>query len=189
MHYEQRFRGTRPPKEGNANRNEVVLRALRRGLVYALFALVLYVLIVVLTTPNLPPLDSIMIAARVNWWIMAGATVGAGTQVFLITYAKERGCDLRRKKPLSGAMGVSSAFASFLSFLALIPVGCCGTWLYVLSFLPGILGVGASVAIVDDSRIIAAIGLGLMALAILYTYLSLHGRLSNSTPKITMGDG
>jgi len=173
-----------PPKEGNADRNEAG-RALGRGLVYAIFALALYMSTVVFTTPNLPPLDSIRIATRLNWWIIAGASVGVGTQVFLITYAKEKGCDLRRRKPLTGATGIFSASASFLSFLALIPVGCCGIWLYVLSFLPGIVGVGASAVLIEGSRIIAVIGLGLMTLAILYTYLSLHERLSKSAPRTT----
>jgi|SRR5712692_9793959 len=137
-------------------------------------------LVVVITTPNLTPVDSILIAITLNWWIIAGVSIGAGIQVFLITYAKERACDLPRRKPLAGATGLFSAFASFLSYLALIPVGCCGTWLYLVSFLPGILGVGASAIVVDYSKTIAVIGLALMALAVLYTFLSLRKRLMNS---------
>jgi hypothetical protein len=157
---------------------EIVLRALRRGVVYAIFALVLYMFIVVVTTPNFAPIDSIQIAAGLNWWMIVTTSLGVGTQVFLITYAKERGCDLTRRKPLGGATGISAAFASFLSYLALIPVGCCGTWLYILSFLPGLVGVGVSSILIVHSRTIATIGLTLMALAITYTYLSLRRRLS-----------
>jgi len=160
---------------------EIVFRALRRGLVYAVSASALYLLVVVLTTPTLSPLDSIRIATRLNWWIIAGASLGAGIQIFLITYAKEKACDLRMKKPLTGATGMFSALASFISFLALIPVGCCGMWLYILSFLPGIVGVGASAILIEDGTIMAVVGLALMALAILYTYLSLRRRLLIST--------
>jgi hypothetical protein len=162
---------------GRGGGRDVLVAALKNGLLYSASASALYMIVVAATTPNLPALDSIRIAAGVNWWIFAGSSLGVGAQIFLVTYAKEKACDIRSTVPLSGATGMLSAFASFLSYLALIPLGCCGTWLYILSFLPGILGVGASAMLIEDSRIIAAIGLASMALSVLYTYLSLRRRL------------
>jgi len=159
---------------------KVGFRAVRKGVFYAVSASILYMLVVVITTPNLAPLDSILTAISLNWWIIAGVSLGAGIQVFLITYARERACDLRMNTPVTGATGIFSAFAAFLSYLALIPVGCCGMWLYLVSFLPGIIGVGASAILVDYSRSVATIGLALMALAVLYTYLSLRRRLTST---------
>jgi hypothetical protein len=77
-----------------------------------------------------------------------------------------------RKRSVQGGSGFLSVFSSFVSFFSLVSVGCCGTWLYVLSFLPGVIGTGTSVFLIKNSAELAATGLVLMALSTTYTYLS-----------------
>jgi hypothetical protein len=157
------------------------------GLAFAGLTLIVYLAVVVATTPNLPASDAINIAFRLNWWVILGVSTGSGAQAFLISSSKRQHCNFRLKKPLSGASGGVAVLSSFLSYLALVPVGCCGSWLYIISFLPGIVGTGASAFLIDYSRITAALGLVIMTLSILYTYFTMRGRLR--TARLTGDDG
>jgi hypothetical protein len=158
-------------------RNYAYGRPLAVGIAFALFAVTVYLAVVVATTPNLPAYDAIKIAVLLNWWVILGVSMGSGVQAFLISYSKKRACNFRLKRSLAGSSGVFSVLCSFLSYLALIPLGCCGSWLYIVSFFPGIVGTGASAFLIDYSRIIAAVGLLIMTLSILYTYSSIRARL------------
>lgn len=146
-------------------------------MVLGFFSLFLYLLIVVLSTPNLAPANSVRIALTLNWWVIGGVSAGAGIQSFLVAYAKERSCNFRMRGPLTRSTGVFSGLSSFLSFIALVPVGCCGTWLYILSFLPGILGVGTSAFLIRYSTPLALSGLAMMAASVTYTYVSVRSRV------------
>ena len=64
----------------------------------------------------------------------------------------------RKKKALSGNSG-SVVSTSFFSFFSLVPLGCCGWWLYVLSLLPSVAGVGVSVVLIEHSQVLAYAGL------------------------------
>jgi len=154
-------------------------RALERGLGAGIISFVLYLLVVVLTTPNLRPDQSVELALVLNWWVIGGVSVGTGTQIFLVTYAKERACPIRHGGPAVGTSSFLSGASSFLSFLSLIPVGCCGTWLYLISFLPGLVGTGFSAFLVVNSYLLAVVGLALMTASILYTYVSVKRRLDS----------
>jgi hypothetical protein len=148
-----------------------------RGVLTSLIVVAIYFLVVVATTPSLPPLYALAVTVTLNWWVITGLALGTGIQTFLVSYSKSRGCDFRRRRQVAGSSGVLSVFSSFPSFLALIGVGCCGSWLYVLSLLPGLFGTGASAFLIDNSRSLALVGLLLMAASVLYTYFSVRSRL------------
>jgi len=154
-------------------------RAFERGLGAAIISFVLYLVVVVLTTPNLRPTQSVELALVLNWWVVGGVSVGTGTQVFLVTYAKERACPIRHSSSTVGTSSFLSGVSSFLSFLSLIPVGCCGTWLYLVSFLPGVIGTEFSGFLVANSYPLAIVGLALMTASIAYTYLSVKRRVDS----------
>jgi len=152
-------------------------RALERGLGAGILSLVLYLSIVVVTTPSLLPVQAVNLSLILNWWVIGWVSIGTGIQVFLVTYAKDRGCPIKHGRSTVGTSGFFSGASSFLSFLSLVPVGCCGTWLYLISFLPGLLGTGLSGFLVTNGSVLAVGGLALMTISILYTYLSVRRRL------------
>jgi len=159
-------------------------KALQRGLALGIISLVLYFVIVVITTPSLKPVDAIRISVTLDWWVIGGVSLGVSVQTFLVAYAKEKGCPVARGRTSSGTTGILSGLSSFLSFLSLIPLGCCGTWLYILSFLPGLLGTGVSGFLIGNALQLEFAGLLLMTGSVLYTYLSVRRRLSVSRQSI-----
>lgn len=152
----------------------------QRGIGVGIVSVVLYLSVVVFTTPSLRPVDAIAVSVSLNWWLIGGISAGAGAQAFLLAHAKKRACSVKHKGPVVGVSGLFSSLSSFLSFLSLIPVGCCGSWIYVLSFLPGLIGAGASGFLLANSFRIEVAGLGLMTLSVAYTYLEVRKRLAVS---------
>ena len=88
--------------------------------------------------------------------------IGIGLQVFLSSKSKLLGCKLQVKKKAIGGNSGSVATTSFFSFFSLVPLGCCGWFLYVLSLLPSVVGVGATAILIEYSQILAYIGLGII---------------------------
>lgn len=156
---------------------------IQRGVGVAIIAIVIYLTIVVVTTPSLRPVDAVAISVTLNWWVVGGIAAGTGIQAFLLAYAQGKACTIRYRATTLGVSGFFSGLSSFLSFLSLIPVGCCGTWIYVLSFMPGLVGAGASGFLIANSSQIEAAGLVLMALSVAYTYLSLRKKLASLTTR------
>lgn len=156
------------------------LRAAQRGLGVGLITFVAYLVIVIFTTLSLRPLEAITIALTINWWVISGVSIGTGAQAFLVTYAKDMTCPVAHSRIVLGTSGISSTLASFLSFLSLIPLGCCGTWLYILSFLPGIVGTGISGFLIVHSLQVQAASLTLIVGSVLFTYFSVRRRLISS---------
>ena len=119
----------------------------------------MYLGIVVITTPALEPVDAISAAFQLNSIVILGMGVGIGLQVFLSEKSKSLGCKLDvKKKAFTGNTG-STAATSFFSFFSLVPLGCCGWWLYALSLLPGILGTGVSAVLIEYSQTLSYVGL------------------------------
>ena len=56
----------------------------------------------------------------------------------------------------------STALSSFFSFFSLVPLGCCGSWLFILSMLPTIFGSSLSVVLIQYSEALSYIGLGIV---------------------------
>jgi len=118
-----------------------------------------YLLIVVLTTPALEPIAAISAAFQLNAIIIFGMGIGVGLQIYLSEKSKKLGCKLNVKKKALGGNSGSTVATSFFSFFSLVPLGCCGWWLYVLSLLPSVLGTGISATLIEYSQPLAYFGL------------------------------
>ena len=88
--------------------------------------------------------------------------VGIGLQVFLSEKSKILGCKLDVKKKAFGGNSSSTAATSFFSFFSLVPLGCCGWWLYALSLLPSVVGTGVSAVLIEYSQVLAYLGLAII---------------------------
>lgn len=138
-------------------------KALTKGLIMAGVTAVVYLLVVILTTPSLPPDAAIKAAFAVNSAVIIGTSMGVGTQIAISSYSKSMGCRLdKKKKGVFGAGSGSTALSSFFSFFSLVPLGCCGSWLLVLSYLPSVFGSTLSVALIQYSRPLSYIGLAIV---------------------------
>lgn len=134
-------------------------RSLARGLAAGAATLAAYLLVVIVTTPNLPASAAVKAAFDINVVVIGGTAGAASAQVFFASYAKSLGCPLERKKMTFGAGSGTTAIGSFFSFFSLVPLGCCGSWLLVLSFLPSVVGSSVSVALIEYSRPLSYIAL------------------------------
>jgi hypothetical protein len=137
--------------------------ALVKGIIIGIVTILSYLLIVVVTTPNLPALVAINASIRANPGIIFGLGIGMGVQVFISTYSRSLGCKIDKEKigVLGGEAG-STALGSFFSFFSLVPLGCCGSWLFIISMLPAIFGSGLSAALIQYSETLSYIGLGIV---------------------------
>jgi hypothetical protein len=151
--------------------------ALVKGTIVGIITAIIYISVVVITTPNLPPSTAIGAAVQVNGIIIIGLAIGIGIQVFASTYSKGLGCrlderrkykqqrkDFRNVLPVSGLTGSSGSsggtvMSSFLSFFSLVPLGCCGSWLFILSMLPSVFGGTVSVILIEYSTLLSYVGL------------------------------
>jgi hypothetical protein len=135
------------------------MRPLKKASIVGIITIVLYLFVVVITTPALEPLAAISAAFQLNTIVIIGMGIGIGLQVFLSEKSKLLGCNLAVKKKAFGGNSGSVATTSFFSFFSLVPLGCCGWWLYALSLLPGILGTGVSAVLIEYSQVLAYLGL------------------------------
>lgn len=129
----------------------------------AVITAIIYLTVVVITTPNLPPSTALNAAFAINSIVIIGTSVGVGTQFFISNYSKTMGCRLdKKKKGVFGASSGSTVASSFFSFFSLVPLGCCGSWLLVLSYLPSVFGSTLSVSLIQYSRPLSYIGLAII---------------------------
>jgi hypothetical protein len=137
--------------------------ALVKGIIFGTVTTLSYLLVVVITTPNLPAFSAIDASIRANFGIIFGLGIGMGVQVFISAYSKSLGCKTDKKKlSLLGGGAGSTALGSFFSFFSLVPLGCCGSWLFILSILPTIFGSGLSVVLIQYSETLSYTGLGIV---------------------------
>jgi len=153
--------------------------SLAKGAIVGIITAIIYLAVVVITTPNLPPSMAIGAALKVNGIIIIGLALGIGIQVFTSTYSRGLGCRLderrkykqqhkdfwhifriSRRTGSSGAgTGGGTLMSSFLSFFSLVPLGCCGSWLFILSMLPSIFGGTVSGILIEYSTVLSYVGL------------------------------
>jgi len=138
------------------------MKPIQKGTLVGIITIVVYLSVVVLTTPALEPLDAISAAFQLNSIVIFGMGIGIGLQVFLSSKSKLLGCKLKVKKKALGGNSGSVVTTSFFSFFSLVPLGCCGWWLYVLSLLPSVAGVGVSAVLIEYSQVLAYVGLGII---------------------------
>ena len=135
------------------------MKPISKAILVGVITIVIYLTVVVITTPALEPYDAINAAFQLNAIVIIGMGVGIGLQIFLSEKSKLLGCKLDIKKKAFGGNTGSTAATSFFSFFSLVPLGCCGWWLYALSLLPGIVGTGVSAVLIEYSQILAYAGL------------------------------
>jgi hypothetical protein len=128
------------------------LKPIYKGFLFGIITIAAYLIIVTITTPALPPLDAIKAAFQLNSPIILGMGIGIGFQTFLSSYSTSLGCRLTVKRKALGGNSGSTVATSFFSFFSLVPLGCCGWWLYVISFLPSIFGTGVSAVFINYSQ-------------------------------------
>ena len=138
------------------------MKPLKKASIVGIITIVVYLFVVVITTPALEPLAAMNAAFQLNAIVIIGMGIGMGLQVFLSEKSKLLGCKLAVKKKAFGGNSGSVATTSFFSFFSLVPLGCCGWWLYALSLLPGILGTGVSAVLIEYSQVLAYFGLAVI---------------------------
>jgi hypothetical protein len=126
-------------------------RSLAKGVIAGVATLAAYLLVVIVTTPNLPADAAVLAAFGINSIVMGGTAGAVGAQVYFSSYGRSLGCEIKRKRTVMGAGSGTTAIGSFFSFFSLVPLGCCGSWLLVLSFLPSVFGGSISVFLIDYS--------------------------------------
>lgn len=147
------------------------MRPLQKAVLVGSATVIIYLFVVVITTPALEPAAAISAAFQLNAIVIIGMGIGIGLQIFLSEKSKQLGCRLNVKKKAFGANTGSTAATSFFSFFSLVPLGCCGWWLYALSLLPGIVGTSVSAILIEYSQILAYAGLGIIfGFAVLTAY-------------------
>ena len=142
--------------------NYNVKRSLVRGIGVGIGSMLAYLLVVVITTPALPPAAAMSAAFQINSFIIAGMGFGVGLQIFLSTYSKGLGCRLDVKRRASAGNSGGAAMTGFFSFFSLIPLGCCGTLLYILSLLPSLVGTSLSAGLIEYSQPLAYLGIAII---------------------------
>ena len=139
-----------------------MMKPIQKAILVGIITVIVYLIVVVITTPALDPLDAISAAFQLNAIVLIGMGVGIGLQVFLSEKSKMMGCKLDVKKKAFGGNTGSTAATSFFSFFSLVPLGCCGWWLYALSLLPGIVGTGVSAVLIEYSQVLSYVGLAII---------------------------
>ena len=134
------------------------MKPLTKAILVGVITVIIYLSVVVITTPALDPLAAISAAFQLNAIVIVGMGTGIGLQIFLSEKSKMLGCKLDVKKKAFGGTG-STAMTSFFSFFSLVPLGCCGWWLYALSLLPSVMGTGVSAVLIEYSQVLAYFGL------------------------------
>jgi hypothetical protein len=146
-------------------------KALVKGIIATGAVTVIYLVVVIATTPSLFPVAAVNAAFTINSIIIIGTSVGVGVQIFIASYSKSIGCLLdtnkkknKNRKASIGAAGsgTTTAVSSFFSFFSLVPLGCCGSWLLILSLLPSVFGSSLSVLLIQYSKPLSYIGLAIV---------------------------
>lgn len=137
----------------------VKINALKRGFIAGFISLIAYLFVVIITTPNIPILTALNAAIKVNGIIVFGLAIAIGSQVYMSNYGKSLGCSIFSKRKDMARCSGSTALSSFFSFFSLVPLGCCGSWLLLLSLLPSFFGSSLSVFLIEYSRPLSYLGL------------------------------
>ena len=158
----------------------------KKAILVGIATVIIYLSVVVISTPALEPLAAISAAFQLNSIVIIGMGIGIGFQIFLSEKSKLLGCKLNIKKKTFGGNTGSTTATSFFSFFSLVPLGCCGWWLYVLSLLPGIIGTGVSAVLIEYSQVLAYFGLVIIFGFVGLTAIKLHKetKLRNFSQKI-----
>ena len=150
-----------------------------RAVVAALAILITYLSVVTITTPNLPALTAINVAIKINGIIVFGLALAVGFQVYVSNYGKSLGCEIEGKRKAFVRNSSSTALSSFFSFFSLVPLGCCGSWLLILSLLPSVFGSVFSVFLIQYSKPLSYLGLVIVVGYTAFTAINLKRKLKS----------
>ena len=150
-----------------------------RTVVAALAILITYLFVVIITTPNLSALTAITVAIKINGIIVFGLALAVGFQVYVSTYGKSLGCEIEGKRKAFVGNSSSTALSSFFSFFSLVPLGCCGSWLLILSLLPSVFGGVFSVFLIQYSKPLSYLGLFVVVGYTAFTAINLKRKLKS----------
>jgi hypothetical protein len=102
-----------------------------------------------------------------------------GAQIYVSNYGKSLVCNIvsNRKDFVGGSM--STALSSFFSFFSLVPLGCCGSWLLILSLLPSVIGSSLSVILINFSKVLSYIVLFIVIGHTAFSAIKLKRNLKN----------
>jgi len=150
------------------------LKPIKKGILFGIITIVAYLTVVIVTTPALPPDAAISAAFEINSIVIIGMGVGIGLQMYLTGKSKMLGCKLNVRKKAFGGNAGSTAATSFFSFFSLVPLGCCGWWLYALSLLPSVIGTGVTAVLIEYSQTLAYLGLAIIFGFNALTAIKLH---------------
>jgi hypothetical protein len=134
--------------------------ALIKGILLGGISILVYIIIVIVTTPELPASFAITAAFSINPLIIYGTAFGVGLNTFISSHSKGIGCRIdKRGKRILGVSSGGTTLSAFFSFFSLVPLGCCGSWLLVLSYLPTIFGSAISISLIQFSKPLSYMGL------------------------------
>ncbi len=85
------------------------MKPIQKATLVGIVTIVVYLSVVVITTPALEPLDVISAAFQLNFIVVIGMGIGIGLQVFLSEKSKLLGCKLSVKKKAFGGNSGSVA--------------------------------------------------------------------------------
>jgi len=71
---------------------------IKKAILVGILTIVIYLTVVVVTTPALGPLDAISAAFQINTIVIIGMGIGIGLQIFLAEKSKMLGCRIDVKK-------------------------------------------------------------------------------------------
>ena len=91
------------------------MRPIQKSSIVGIITMVLYLFVVVITTPALEPLAAINAAFQLNAIVIIGMGIGIGLQIYLTEKSKLLGCKLDIKKKTFGGNTGSTAATSFFS--------------------------------------------------------------------------
>ncbi len=93
-----------------------MMRPIIKAGIVGVITVVIYLTVVVVTTPALPADAAISAAFQINSIVIIGMGIGIGTQIYLSEQSKRLGCRLDVKKKAFGANTGSTAATSFFHF-------------------------------------------------------------------------
>lgn len=139
----------------------VVRRSLAVGTIYALLLVGVYSLVVIISSPILPPATALQLSLQVNWpfFLLLPSTFGAmmGLRRWI---QSQPACPATKGEALGASTSILSAFFSLFS---LTSVGCCAL---LASWVSILLGTGAVISLVEFSLPLTLSAFGGMMIAI-----------------------
>ncbi|HIQ29472.1 MAG TPA: hypothetical protein EYH45_02785 [Candidatus Caldiarchaeum subterraneum] len=149
------------------------MNPLTRGILSSIMAFLLYLLIVVATTPNLPASTAIATTLRINFIFLIIFITTFFVNGYLTGLAMQnKTCRINKKATGSTTIG-GAALSSIVSFLPLTSAGCCGMWLWILSLIAGTgaLGTAFVSTLIEYPLALLSMGLAIMWTVNTYTYI------------------